>query len=90
MSTRINLIADGKTLEGLAYFANLDGLPYSLDDTAWENAGYWELRGSDDTPEREKLVFSVRVELLEFHDDTPERQRLFLRAAGYDWITRAM
>lgn len=90
MSMRVTEIANGKSLEGLAYFSALDSLPYSLDSPVWANAQYWSMRGRDDAPAREKLAFSVRLELLIFYDDTPAREKLAVGPAGHGWITRAM
>lgn len=90
MSMRVTEIANGKSLEGLAWFAQLDTLPYSLDSPVWADAEYWSMHGRDDTPARESLRYSVRVEMLAAHDDTPARERLVMGPAGYGWITRPM
>ena len=90
MSSRVIKRADGRTLEGLAYFNALDSLPYSLDSPVWDSAAVWELRGDMKAPAGMAMNFAVRLELLRGNLKAPARMRCGARFAGHEWITKAL
>lgn len=89
MSVVVTSIAQGSRLEDLAFFGNMENLPYPLDSPVWDSAQYLNMRGFDNAAMRESLEFSVRLELLRAHDNAPMRESLTPSFAGHDWITRA-
>ena len=87
---RIEAIAHGSNLDDLAYWGNIDELPYTFDDPVWQDAHWYIISDTSDANFEGEEDMLIGTYLFSFGSDAEVHGGIEAGINGWDWVTRAI